>query len=639
MEANKVGPTWVVGPSEDVLQALMEALVYPLLPLGVSDVPPSEDDHKSVAKQMHAVVLLYNYQYRKHKPELVFLDFVSFCKLTVVIKPTLISFMKLTVESEPMKSNIAENHLSVTEKAIKDACDIAVALDASRDFPNTDGWPISKVAVLLIDSKKEDCMLQRKIGYKRKRSSLKASTYDTEFLQLAYDAVKDFNGICSSDLEVLETHVTYSLGKEKSATRFYMMQYAGSFSVNETVPLKYLVESLQGPVAEKLDCGSWKTTPVVEFYHMLPYVEFISCWLSGEDLCLPSLNGRIAQSTMNGCKKELTQSRTSSLPVPIYNGNDLDHSDNNSMRIKVNSSDKIANENCDDNKCKNSSGGNINLEISDTDSEKTVIDDNVIDKLNKKHDIANSAEREESLTYCEILDKDGDKCEKDSLSGPLSGLKTMNTSDLTKTCTKSEDTSKKLNSKIRVYHHRRKNNLSTQNDALVREDGGNLKSNNCELMKSGEYVGLLKSHNAQRRDDKVVSENKGDVTISCDQNVIDAASNQLVQFEAKTKSDIKLQSVSASEELQNALSLLYRKRQELHSQISKMEDTLALYENDITRIRDGKFVSNVIVQGKDCDLHSKGGSESKPYEARESAAAQMIAKIRNSLSNTIQLIN
>ncbi|KAK6142716.1 hypothetical protein DH2020_023064 [Rehmannia glutinosa] len=536
MEANKVGPTWVVGPSEDVLQALMEVLVYPLLPLGVSDVPPSEDDHKSVAKQMHAVVLLYNYQYRKHKPELVFLDFVSFCKLTVVIKPTLISFMKLTIESESMKSNIAENHLSVTEKAIKDACDIAVALDASRDFPNTDGWPISKVAVLLIDSKKEDCMLQfgavtkgvwsliekelnessinreisaeEKIGYKRKRNSLKASTYDTEFLQLAYDVVKDFNGICSSDLEVLETHVTYSLGKEKSATRFYMMQYARSFSVNETVPLKYLVER--------------------------------------EDLCLPSLNGRIAQSTPNGCKKQLTQSRTSDLPVPIYNGNDLDHSDNNSLGIKVHSSDKIASENCDANKCKHSSGGNINLEISDTDSEKTVIDDNVIEKLHKKHDIANSAKREESLTYREILDKDGDKCDKDSLSGPLSGLKTMNTSDLTKTCTKSEDTSKKLNSKIRVYHHRRKNNSSTQNDALTREDGGN-----------------LKSYNAQRRDDKVVSENKGDVTILCDQNVINAASNQLVQFEAKTKSDIELQSVSASEELQNALSLLYRKRQEL----------------------------------------------------------------------------
>lgn len=174
---------------------------------------------------MHAVVLLYNYHHRKQKPELVFLDFVYFCKLAVIVRPPLIAFMKLMMESKPMELNGTEDQLSVTEKAIKDACDIAVALDASRDVPNTEGWPISKVAVLLIDSKKENCMLQfgavtkgawsliekelnessispeisaeEKVGNKRKRNNQKASTYDTELLQLGFDAVKDVTGMPS----------------------------------------------------------------------------------------------------------------------------------------------------------------------------------------------------------------------------------------------------------------------------------------------------------------------------------------------------------------------------------------------------------------------------------------------------------
>ncbi|KAI3449256.1 hypothetical protein Pfo_005921 [Paulownia fortunei] len=787
---------------------------------------------------MHAVVLLYNYHHKKQKPELIFLDFVYFCKLAVVVRPPLIAFMKLMMEGESMELNGAEDQLSVTEKAIKDACNIAVALDASRDVPNTEGWPISKVAVLLIDSKKENCMLQfgavtkgvwsliekelnessinpeisseDKVGNKRKRKSQKASTYDTKFLQLAYDAVKDVTGIDSSDLEILETHVTYSLSKEKSAARFYMMQCPGSFNVNEQVPLNFLVESLHGPLAEKLAYGFWKTTPVVEFHHMLPYVEFISCWLSGKDLCLPSFNGCNAQSTMNSYKNELTQSRTSDLPVSKDNGNDLNHRDNNSSGTKNNSSDKTASENCDSNKCKHSSGGKlaspvnifqstakdgnvtdnfnkrcdildsakysgsrilenlandseqpdkvsgsdpsrglsqrmvkvdnamekfnkrcdvadttkeasrISLEILDTDSDdqqksllsgpsrglsgKTVIDDNVTEKSNKNHDIAHFAEREESRIYPEILDKD-DECDKDSLSGSSRGLKTMNMSDLTKTCTMSEDTSMKLNSKIRVYHHRRKNNSSTQNDAHAQEDGASLKV---------DMVDSLKSFHTQCRDEKI-SGDKGDVTISCNQKGIAATRSELVQFEAKTKYNVEVQRVSASEELQNALSLLYRKRQELYSQICNMEDTLALYEDNIARIRDGgevglacqciksiisgnyhmllehgtqnqdkghqrgednlksqhekqtrlsetylpgksscqdleyiclknnwrlprylieasegEFLSNVIVEGKDFKLHSKGGFESKPCEARESAATQMIAKMRNS---------
>lgn len=52
LTAKEAGPSWTVGPTEDVVQALMETLVDPLLPLRVSNVPPSQDAQESIAKQV-----------------------------------------------------------------------------------------------------------------------------------------------------------------------------------------------------------------------------------------------------------------------------------------------------------------------------------------------------------------------------------------------------------------------------------------------------------------------------------------------------------------------------------------------------------------------------------------------------------
>lgn len=41
-----------------------------------------------------------------------------------------------------------------------EACEICMSLDALEDSLNIDGWPVSKVAVLLVDSRKENCVLQ-----------------------------------------------------------------------------------------------------------------------------------------------------------------------------------------------------------------------------------------------------------------------------------------------------------------------------------------------------------------------------------------------------------------------------------------------------------------------------------------------
>ncbi|KAL0412174.1 UNVERIFIED_CONTAM: hypothetical protein Slati_3807100 [Sesamum latifolium] len=716
--------------------------------------------------------------------------------------------------------NGAEDHrLSVTEKAIKDACDIAAALDASRHAPEIEGWPISKVAVLLLDSKLENCLLQfgavtkgvwsliekerndcsinpemsadGMVGKKRKRNSQNASA-DTEFLELAFDAVKEITGIFSSELEVLETHLTYSSSKEKSAACFYMMQCRRSFSINEQVPVKFLVDSLHGPLAEKSAYGFWKTTPVVESYHIIPYAEFISSWLSRKYVCLPSLNGCNAQSTMINCNKELAQSRTSAFPITNYSGNDLDPIDDKSSGSKVNSSYKIGCENCDGNNknCKYSVGckgaGPVNiiqstvkdhdvtdkfsnrcgildsaktgpsriLELFDNESkqhdesslsgtsrglsQRIAKDDNAMELFNERCVVLDSAINEGSRINFELLDTITDAQQKGLRSRPsrwLSGEAVIDDkiiakskqkhdladfevkeasriypevlakdSDLSKICLKNDDINKKLNPEIRVYHHRRKNNSSTQKDVHVREDWMNLK------------VDPLKLNETQCRDEKV-SGDKSDVTIS--RNQVAATGNQLVQFEAKIAQNLELQSTEVSEDLQNALALLCRRRQELYSGICNMEDTLALYEDNIARIRDGgevslarqciksiikgnhplllehgsqvkdkghrggednlksqcekqtrlsgiylpgksacqdleyiclknnwrlpryfiepsdgKFVSHVVVEGKGFELPSKGGFKLKPGEARESAAAEMIAKIRNSCAQS-----
>lgn len=116
---------------------------------------------------------------------------------------------------------------SVTEKMIMDACDIAKNLDASRELPNIEGWPISKVSVLLVDSRQENCFLlfssitkgvwsviqtdvdvsnqsfesttEEKCADRKKRVSRKpfrveSKNDEARFQQLAYSAVKEATG-------------------------------------------------------------------------------------------------------------------------------------------------------------------------------------------------------------------------------------------------------------------------------------------------------------------------------------------------------------------------------------------------------------------------------------------------------------
>ena len=112
-----------------------------------------------VVVQVHAAVLLYNYYHRKQFPQLEFASPDRFCmsaSLTVSNKNLL---MYLNQAQNRLGNEVGAG-LSVTDKAIIDACDIAEALDPTKDSPEMIMWPISKVAVLLLNRTKKVCLLE-----------------------------------------------------------------------------------------------------------------------------------------------------------------------------------------------------------------------------------------------------------------------------------------------------------------------------------------------------------------------------------------------------------------------------------------------------------------------------------------------
>ncbi|XP_057456273.1 uncharacterized protein LOC130747365 isoform X3 [Lotus japonicus] len=323
-----------VCPTEDAVKLFLDYLVDPLLPAksSVRDNPTlSQQD--SVVKQVHSVVLLYNYYHRKLHPELAYLPFDEFCKLTVVLKPPLLAYMKFMLGSNEDDLTNVEKQLSLTEKTIMGACNVCKYLDASKNAPNIEGWPISKVAILLIDSKKEYCFLPfgsitmgvwsvveksldtssqvsevasgTKLTYRMKRASRNTTKDELKvnedvLLQVGYSAVREATGIDSTDVKLLDSYTVYSQSKEKAASRFYIMQCSQSQSVGQEVnpfPLKDVIESLQGPLVKK-SSGSWTITPVVDYLHVLPYSEIISKWISREAFSNSLQISRVTQTNI-----------------------------------------------------------------------------------------------------------------------------------------------------------------------------------------------------------------------------------------------------------------------------------------------------------------------------------------------------
>ncbi|XP_039172938.1 uncharacterized protein LOC108960819 [Eucalyptus grandis] len=282
-----------VCPTEDAVRAFLEYLFDPVIPAtsSVRD-SPSPSLQQWVAKQVHGVVILYNYYHRKQHRQLEFRDFESFCKLIAVLKPPLLAYMKCLQRNDDAELVDPEKQLSLTEKTIMNACDLCMRLSASKDIPDIEGWSISEVAVFLVDSRKENCLLlfskdthavwslfEKDVDisnqsseampdlkqYKKKRITKKPSR-----------EISEAGAISQAHLSILESHIVYSLGKEKSTSRFYIMQWTQPTSEDAVqVPIK---DAIDRKVSHRWNI--WTITPVVEFFHMLPYAGILSDWFS-----------------------------------------------------------------------------------------------------------------------------------------------------------------------------------------------------------------------------------------------------------------------------------------------------------------------------------------------------------------------
>ncbi|XP_057729690.1 uncharacterized protein LOC130945052 [Arachis stenosperma] len=294
----------------NVVSVLLELLVDPVLAANASSQDsPALSQQQSIAKQVHSVVLLYNYYYRKQHPELDFLPFDEFCKLAVSLRPSLLAHMKWTRKSDETELVDAVNQLSLTEEKIMEACNISRSLDPSKSVPNVEGWPISKVAVLLVDCKMENCFLlsssitkgvwsliEKDVDASSLSSIVSSESgtrcykkrkvidelQNTKFMQIGYSAVKEAAGVNETDITVLGSYTVYSESKEKEASCFFIMKCSQLINQEANrVHIRDLIQRLQGPLV-KMSSSSWSITPVVEFFHLLPYSEVISEWFSRE---------------------------------------------------------------------------------------------------------------------------------------------------------------------------------------------------------------------------------------------------------------------------------------------------------------------------------------------------------------------
>ncbi|GAA0143871.1 hypothetical protein LIER_04452 [Lithospermum erythrorhizon] len=335
-----------MGSAEEVIKAFLDYLVDPLLPLKPPSSAPSLSNQQKVAKQMHAVVLLYNYYQRKRHARAEFLDFMSFCRLVVTLRPVLAAYMTSTERPVPTDSENLENQLSVAQKAIEDACKISTSLDVSRDIPDVKEWVVSKVAVFLVNPSKESCTLsfssltdgvwsifEKRIdqcvdnqenqtksrNLDKKKRKRRPSTGEPDLQQLAFSALKEARGIEQSHLRILERHVTYSLDKERTSACCFIMECRSTnqefeFSVRD------IIESLQGPLVKKIS-GNWTLTQLIEYYNVLPYAGIMSSWflrqcpLISSELLNASYDFANAKIQENDCENMRTQSKDDSTDV------------------------------------------------------------------------------------------------------------------------------------------------------------------------------------------------------------------------------------------------------------------------------------------------------------------------------------
>ncbi|XP_078172499.1 uncharacterized protein LOC144566353 [Carex rostrata] len=263
-------------PMEDAMEALLAELVQPLLPIKMNhNHKPSISQKEDVAKQMHAVVLLYNYYHRKQCPQLEFLSLETLCKVAVNKNESLLAYLGKTI--------LPSQNFSLVEKSITRACSISKAL-WDHDARTIETWPVEKVAVFLADDKRERCFLERDSFVMGVFSLLEIEVEGQKSEDLLEDftlsKVESQTGINRANLRTWYSRQSYSLSKEKARAMVYLMEYSKPPAGNKFVeiPIKDVLNNLKGPVITSGSIHEQMT--VVRFFLLLPYADIIFDWLS-----------------------------------------------------------------------------------------------------------------------------------------------------------------------------------------------------------------------------------------------------------------------------------------------------------------------------------------------------------------------
>ncbi|XP_044398242.1 uncharacterized protein [Triticum aestivum] len=290
---------------EEAVGLLVERLVKPALPQGLERRYMAPEKQTAVAQQIHTAIILYNYYHRMMFPYLAFAD----AKLFLVCASHFIGEDILTHYHKQQNKSGKHVSSSIFDRAAMQACEIAQGLDASKDSPDMALWPISKVAVLLLDPTRKRCLMECSANTEGISSTIEKEI-DAEagnsalagpymFQKLAFSEVEHRTGMERSNFRVLDEKLAYSLSKERTTTKVFILEYVQTMKGNLVeMSLEELISSMTGPVC--VNAPFAKTTSVVEYYHILPYKEILLELLNRE---WPS-DGNVEVQDMNSTFKK-----------------------------------------------------------------------------------------------------------------------------------------------------------------------------------------------------------------------------------------------------------------------------------------------------------------------------------------------
>ncbi|VAI34575.1 unnamed protein product [Triticum turgidum subsp. durum] len=213
----------------------------------------------------------------------------------------LLAYLSMVHEHENNSGKHAK--LSITHKVALQACEIAKQLNASKHSPEMALWPISKVAVLILDPTKKKCLVDYSANTKgiwsiieKELDGAAGNSHSTNqpegqestangnvgashspfmLQRQAYSEVERRTGMKASNLHLLDETLAYSLSNEKATTKVFIVEYEPTMKGSlEEISLEDLISSMTGPLFANDPFP--KTTSVVEYYHILPYKEILS---------------------------------------------------------------------------------------------------------------------------------------------------------------------------------------------------------------------------------------------------------------------------------------------------------------------------------------------------------------------------